>query len=187
MARRFLDDIRADIQTEFANNTVGAITAADVRNVLTDIIDSTVQDEGFLYTQTTSAAIPLTGTFQNIDPWTEELGGDGEFVIPNLSSGNIATGAHGGWSYDLAFELRVTAANNEVFEFTLGRNGVPYGYIASLEGNGADERSVSGSMPIIASVSTEVITLMARAVDGAGNLVIEGGLLGVTVLPTNNP
>ena len=45
MARRFLDDIRADIASQLPDNTVGAITPAIVRGLLNDIIASTVQDE----------------------------------------------------------------------------------------------------------------------------------------------
>ena len=49
MSRIFLDDLRADIAALFADNTIGAISPANLRGIMLDTIDSTIEDEGGIY------------------------------------------------------------------------------------------------------------------------------------------
>ena len=65
MARRFLDDVRADIQSLLPDNITGEISPADMRTLLTDITDSTIQDECII-TGDVGATFALTGAFQPI-------------------------------------------------------------------------------------------------------------------------
>ena len=74
MARRFLDNIRADVTTLLADNTTGLISAASMRLLFTDTIDSVISDEAGLGFASPVAAVPLTPNYALITGYTSVAG-----------------------------------------------------------------------------------------------------------------
>jgi len=189
MARRFLDDIRAAIDAQMPDNTVGAITPAIMRTTLKDMIDSTIQDEAFIYGTTptqinlTAAWVPVPVSF-----FQYQLGGDPDFLKINLATASITTAATAGFTYEAIAIVNMEAAQNNEAEFAIAINGVVSGLRVEVVGRGPG-RSVNGIARdlSVSTPSNAVYTLMARAPSGGVSAILVSAGLAVTVLPTNNP
>jgi hypothetical protein len=127
MARRFLDDIRADLLTLLPDNVVGEISPADVRGILRDIIDSTVQDEAAM---TSPPSVPL-----NLTPVPTEypaifdasIGGLPGFLTPNPTTGRFELSPTPGFSYQVEFFIQAEGQQNAEVNINIMQNGVPVG------------------------------------------------------------
>ena len=189
MPRKFLDNIRTEISTLFADNTTGDISAADLQQVTLDMVDSLAQDEGFIYGDVTTAPIALTATPIPISTgYTTSVGGVPGFVILNQAGGSIQLGPTAGFSYELKAQITIATTVNEEVHFQLGVNGSPVGYIGSISGAaGGNEVSVAVEFIRLTSLSNEVWQIYASAPDGAATMTINSIFLFAAVLPTNNP
>lgn len=187
MARRFLDDIREDIVTLFADNTGGNISPADLRSVTRDSLDSTVPDEGDIFSTAPTVGVVLTGTYVDLTDIYDGGAGDGSFIDTDFAAGTITGGAIAGFSYTIRAAITLNASNNEVIEFAIGIDGVAEPYFATITGDGMRDQSVSvGAFDRTSGIST-VYTLMARAVDGDATITVDAVRLVLVIQPTNNP
>lgn len=188
MTRRFLDDIRSDVTTLLADNMAGDISPADMRSIFDDTIDSTIADEGEIFSTASTIGVVLTGTFASLTTiYDVNGGGDGNFLNPAFASGTITGSGTAGFSYTVRAAITIAAGNNEEVEFAIGINGVAEPYFATLVGDGARDQSVSiGAFDRTSSISA-VYTLMARAADGAATIDVDAVRLVAVIQPTNNP
>ena len=188
MPRKFLDDVRADIQTLIADNTTGEIQPADVRSILTDIVDSTIQDECAI-SGDTGATIALTSAFSPItDGFDTTVGGDGTWLKPNQATGTIVLNVQPGWTYSVLAVVTLQVVQNESLEFCILRDGVAGFFKPTIAGAGVSRpNSVQLIDQILANTSNEEVQIGVRAIDGAASVDIIDVVLEVTVLPTNNP
>ncbi len=188
MSRKFLDDIKTDINTLWADNITGNISPADLRGPIIDSIDSLKQDEGQIASTAPTIGLVLTGTFQDlITTYDIESGDDGSFLKTFFASGQIQSSATPGFSYQCVGRVTVEAANNETIEFSVGINSVPIGFIGALTGNANNDLSVDFSHFERAASANDNFTLMARAADGAATIDIQAILMTLIIWPTNNP
>ena len=188
MARRFLDDIRSDIASQFADNSNGNISPADLRSVTVDMLDSSVQDECDIFSTAPTVGLVLNGTFSDLTTiYDGQEGGDGLFLIPSFASGMVAGTSTPGFTYVVIADITVEASNNEEIDFSIGINGVATGFIGSVVGDGMRDQSVRVENLDRTAPASAVYTLMARAADGAATPTIQDVILRVIIVPTNNP
>ena len=187
MARIFLDTLKANITTVFADNTTGDISAADLRGVFVDSLDSLKADEAFLYGDATPA-YALTQTFAIMaGVYNLSTGDDGSFLKVDQAGGFITLSTVAGWSYRITGLVSFRAPNNQDVEFVISRSGTPTPFVVGASGRGNNTVSASMIASIGASVSNENIAISARGVDSAVDIDIQDIVLEVQVLPTNNP
>ena len=189
MARKFLDDVRAEINTLINDNASGEISPLDVRTCLIDIVDSGVQDESYIFGDVPDQPFALTGAYQSIGTlYTTGVPAVPGFVTPNSGAGTITLSATAGFTYSIKTQITLSTSNNEEVDFRIGINGVPVGYVGSIIGSaGGRELSVSVEYILLAAGVSDVITLMARAADGSGTMSVDSIFLFAAILPTNNP
>lgn len=193
MTRKFLDDVRAEIDVNFPDNTTGAITPALTRSTLHDIVDSTVSDEALIAGAPEVTGYALTTTFSALTTglYSAEAGGDGSFLTTNIAAGNITTSPTAGFTYSVSAALTVQAANNEIVEMAIMVNGVASRFQPSITGRGTNDRPVSVYIEAFVngadSTANSVIQICARMPDGAGTISIDDVILNVTIKPTNDP
>lgn len=187
MARLFLDTLKQNIATNIPDNAVGAVTPAIIRSIMTDIIDSTTNDEVEMWTSATVGPIALTGTYQDLLVFDTVEGGDA-FLIPNAPAGSITTGPSAGFSYRVIAQIQYTAGNNEQVEFVMAAGGIPFSFVSgyTTPNNGAQVTALvdvfANSVP-----ANTVVTLQAKALDGTATInVLQSSFL-MAILPTNNP
>ena len=190
MTRRFLDDIRADIASQMPDNTLGLITPAIVRNLLNDIIDSTIQDECGIVTSVPVAGFAVTTTFTPITTavFTQDIGGDGSFLTVNAAGGNITLSSTAGFAYSVVAAISFEAPNNDEIEIVVLVDGVPKPYSPLGTGRG-NNRPVTVYVDAIINPApaSALVQVGLRAPAGATTILIEDCVLGVTIQPTNNP
>jgi len=188
MTRRFTDDIKTDINTDLADNIVGAITPALVRNILTDIIDSTTDDECSIYATALVTGIPLTATFQTLQVYDGTVGGDGDFLIPNQAAGSIQSKNVAGFTYTASAQFTFTCTDNIPVEFIIALNGVQQGIASYETGSGAlDPVTVDIVSGNLSTPADAVWTVQVRAPEGPLNINIVTGYFALVIKPTDNP
>ena len=190
MARKFLDDIRAAIDSQMPDNTVGAITPAIMRATLKDVIDSTIQDEAALLGNVTTS-VTATPTWTPVPAafWTSVIGGDATFLKMSQGAGTITGATVAGWSYTLQGVANLEAQNNADIEFAIGRGGAQFGQPITVTGRGAGRPIYARCFCIdISAQANSVYQLLVRSPTGANETIsiINGALIG-TINPTNNP
>lgn len=188
MTRRFLDDVRADINAAIIPNINGDITADVLRPLLIDTIDSTIDDEGGLLITASQLAYTVTDNWVPL-LFDSAVGGDGDFITPDPVSESITTSATPGFTYKIDGALSILGGNNEVFQLAIGVAGLPVGYIGEIttRGNGRPG-GVAASHLSLSTSSSSVFQLMMRCSSSAStNIDISSGYLLATIKPTNNP
>jgi len=187
MTRRFLDNIRADIATQLADNPTGDITAAIMQNLLLDMIDSTIQDEGAI-TGGSVLDIALTNAWQLLDIFDTNVGGDGDFITPSAGTGVIVTSDNAGFSYQINAQLSFVTDNNRDYEFSILQDGVEIGFLSSQTGTGAgDTQSIYLSTFVKSAPADAQYSIGARNNGTTGDLDVIASSITVIIVPTNNP
>lgn len=192
MARRFLDSIRDDINLLWADNTSGQITAQALRNIVLDIVDSTIQDESAISgnTEVSGISVPTTFLALNNGIFTDEFGGDGQFLFPVAATGIITTSATAGYTYELKAAVSIEGQANNEWEFVILANGTPLEYRPNIATFGPG-RTVSVYLDSYINGAgappSTTIQLGVRSVSGTQNLTVTGATLSVIIFPTNNP
>ena len=191
MTRRFLDDVRADIDAVIVPNGAGAITAALMNPIMHDMIDSTIDDEGGIFGVTPVTGIPVTAAFSELlTLFTTELGGDGTFIIPAAALGQVTSSAVAGFTYNALVQLSVECANNSQFDFTVMQDGIAIGVGESVTGRGTGNgRPVAVNIEtlILSAPADAVYTVGVKSPDGNSNINVIKASLFIVVKPTNNP
>jgi len=187
MARKFLDTIKGAIVSDLLDNNTGLISPKDVRDVLTDMVDSLKEDEAELVSVGETTAVALTGAFVDLTTvYDFGTGDDGDFLNVNAGNGTVTGTSTAGFSYRLSGTIVATASNNEVIELTFGVDGVPTGGIITIEGSGTSDASRHWQSFIRAAPANGVFSIMAAAKDGAATVDIVSARFVVAVLPTND-
>lgn len=187
MTRRFLDDIRADITNDLADNIIGSITPTIVRGILNDMIDSTVNDECAIAATALVTGIPLTATFTDLSVYNLTDGGDGDFLTPNQAGGSIQSKNVAGFTYVATAQFSFTTADGIPIEFIIAQDGVQSGVAAYETGSGGtDPVTVQLTGGNLSTPADAVWTVQARAPEGAATLNIVTGYLALTIKPTQN-
>jgi hypothetical protein len=187
MTRRFLDDVRADIHAIIKTNGNAEITGPLLNGLMIDMIDSTINDECALI-QTTDEAYVTSITFEPIDNYDSSVGGDGDFLTPDILLGTIKSSPTSGWTYDVEGQISFIAQNNADYEFTMLRNGAPSGFLASITGTGNNDlQTLSVNTTILSNVADNFVSLGFRSITGGNSITITNVVLKAVIKPTNNP
>ena len=149
MTRKFLDDLRAEIDTLFADNTSGLISPADVRQIARDTVDSTVADDATIYRNSASGSADL-GT--QITPTPIASIADTQSVDANMDgctadpvAGTFTSGTVAGREYYLVMQVSVVLTLNAQFRLGVTIDGILSDFQSVVNGQGAG-KPVSGSL-----------------------------------------
>lgn len=198
MTRLFLDNLRTLVNSRIPDNDIGAIDAADVRENMLDVIDSTIQDEAGLTSSTTpTITVDLTATWVKLDDlldapviaYDTTIGGDATFLKVDQTAGTITSNATPGFTYEGLGAITVNSTAGEVIEAAIGLDGLPGDLIGSNVGAaGTRPESIFLRRYIPSTAANSEFSIIIRAPDGsANNVEITTRSLGIIVLPTNNP
>jgi hypothetical protein len=195
MTRMFLDDWEAQMQSLIAANSSGDISADDFQTVFTNLKDSVIQDESVLQ-GSVAQTITIDENWVSLsdallagpEMFDTVIGGDGVWLIVNRAAGTITTTSTPGYTYKILGAVTIDAATLVEVEATIGLDGVPGNFIASLVGTGGSrELSMSFSRLDLSAPASGVYTLMVRAPNGSTNITIAPRQFGVIIEATNNP
>jgi len=198
MARKFLDEVRTDITTKLADNTTGDISALDVREVLRDLLDSSISDEAAFTNALTPPVVSmaLDATWK---PLTDAnvtggvafdmvVGGDAEFLRMLPSDSGIRGSAVAGYSYNVKGSISIDAATNTSIQVAMGMNGEPGVLVQTIIGtNGVRFTGAYLERYILSAPADALFQLLVRAPDGPTTASISSRGFGAIILPTNNP
>jgi len=187
MTRRFLDNVRSDINTTIVVNGTGDIGAEDLAPLMLDTIDSCVNDEARLLKEVEEIDVALTTSYTTPIIYDSSEGGDATFLKVNLGAGTITTATTAGFSYDVALFISFIGINNTRYDASFLQNGVPVGLETSGIGFGNnDPTHLSLTSTSLSTASNSVIEIGLKA-DVAGDIDILAAALRVDIIPTNNP
>jgi hypothetical protein len=188
MSRIFLDQLQTQINTQLADNITGLITPVIMRSVCSNLLDSLHNDEAIL-TQSVPVTVALTATptvVPNI--FDGSLGGDGDFLKPNIASSYIEGTSIAGFTYWIVAECTIVPGNNVQVDMQAALNGVPYGPIQSVIGTGpSDVASMSVIAVQLSNPSNGQIGVAYSSPGGAVSIDINSSETLVMVVPTDNP
>lgn len=203
MPRRFLDDIRADVNTlknraatDFPDNNIGSITPAVLRTyqedsmtLRIDEIDSQKQDEAFLIATTDQLNVSIGANWTTLTTYDVASGDDSAgqgFLKVNQAGGIITTKDVSGWTYKAAAFVSFEGAGNVRYDLAIMANGVPVGFIGSTTGEGAADPVSVAATHTDPSTQANTEFSIAMKTDSAGDIDIFSAVLEVTIMPTNN-
>jgi hypothetical protein len=181
--------LKAQADATIEDNITGAISAADVRNMIKDVLDTLTP--GFGAVGRATQTLTALGPTQQVVTYDTLLAVTADFTA-NLALGTVQRNALGLPTVNnrVTFFAQVDCpAGNEV-SFTLFRDGVsvPGGCTISGQGNG---NPVEGSFAIINSTpiaGDPVYKVMASKISGAAaNVVLTEVRLILEVVPTIGP
>jgi hypothetical protein len=187
MTRRFLDDVRADINNTIVANIVGDIGADDLRPLMIDTIDSSISDESRLLRTTFVAAVPVGLTYTSPVTYDVAEGGDATFLKVNQGAGTITTATVAGFTYDVYMVITFVGTQNVRFDCSFMLNGVNTGLQISGIGFGNDDPTTIQIQSTSLSTATDSVIELGIRADLAGTIDILQAALRVDILPTNNP
>lgn len=187
MTRRFLDNVRSDINTTIVVNATGDIGADDLRPLLIDTIDSCVIDQSRLIKNVPEASVPVTTVYTSPISYTIEEGGDGLFLKMNLVAGTITSNVTEGFTYNAGMWISFVGVNNIRYDASFLVDGSPVGIEVSGIGFGAgDPTLLTLTGTVLATPSNSVFEIGLKA-ESAGDIEILSATLRLDIVPTNNP
>jgi hypothetical protein len=188
MTRRFLDDLRADINAQIIPNVGGLITADILRPLMIDTIDSSVDDEAGLGNTTPVIGLAVDDTNWTVLPSSVVRGGDAEFLIVDLPGNKITSTIVAGFSYNITGLASLIGGNNNVYELGVLQNGIQTGYIGVTTTRGPSKPvSVQAYELELSTASSTDFQIGIRIVSAAaGTVDVVSSANIVTILPTNN-
>jgi hypothetical protein len=130
MTRRFLDDIRTEINAQIVSNGAGAITALVLNPLMIDTIDSCIADEAKLRRDAEQLTVPLTAAYTTPIVYDYSEGGDGSFLIVNEAAGTITSSYTPGFSYGFTLGVNIIGTLNARYYLSGMVDGVQQGFIA---------------------------------------------------------
>lgn len=185
MARKFLNTIRSEVQTLLADNTTGNISAAEMRQVIVDTLDSTYESSAYVVSNAASPGTVVTAT-PAIIPMASPVSSSAEptWLLANAINRQVSVLAPAvGFAVSAIVEATIEAANNDVIEFAIFQNGVATRWTAEATGRGAGRpASISLGGILIGSVGT--IDLRVSSPAGSTVNFLTSSMI-VSVRPTN--
>jgi len=189
MSRRFLDDVRADINAAIIPNGAGLITADVLRPILIDSIDSSIDDEAIIGSSLDVIGLAINDTTWTVIPCDDSVGGDAQFLNVDLANNQIVTSPTAGYTYASSALVNLVGANNKRFEIAVLEDGTPSGAIGEITARGNNKPvNVTAFGLELSTPSSTSYTIGIRSIDDpADTLDIHDRALSVTIKPTNNP
>jgi hypothetical protein len=189
MTRRFLDNIRTELDALLV--TGGATTALELKPLLIDMIDSTVQDESAIASNTPSLAIPTAVAFTPLTAGIYDLsvGGDATFLKLDVAGGTVTTASTAGFTYEFEGKISFTdIGSNQAIDFSILADGVQVGFIAAMTGGGGSRaRTAAFSHIQLSAGANAVYTIGVSTPAGVSTIDILSVGLTAMITPTNNP
>ena len=191
MTRKFLDTLKTEMSGvgRIEDNTTGLVSPADVRAVLTDIIDSTVQDEASLKSTAVSTGYTMPDAYAVIGGsgvYDAETGDDGDFLNNDLTAGTITGTSVAGYSYVVDASITLSnVANGRPIILAITSDDVVTDE-TSVVGAGADPISRSWRRFIQTASADETFAIAAYDDSGASTCDINSINLTVSIVPTRN-
>ena len=192
MPRKFLDDIRSDINANMPDNSVGLVTPAVVRGIMQDMTDSLSEDVAYIYRAAGAQLAyprPATPSLMTTLFDTQYLAAnmDGTFTTPG--AGTITLGTVAGRQYRGMLNISFEGGNAVEVNAGLFVGGILsplWGAGVTIPGIG---KQVTISMPwyINKSVANQVIGPALWLPAGAGTIDVLAVQFSCSILPTNNP
>jgi hypothetical protein len=169
MTIKSIELLLSQAATTLADNTTGAISASDVRDMVIDFIDSIAPAYGAIHC--TSVSVSVTATPQVIAPFTSNIEVTSSYFTTNLSAGQV-TRLVGSAGLPSALDFivvngSVAAGNNSSITVALFKNGSPTLYAVTVTGRGS-------ANPVAFNLAGLALT------DGAGAAVYELRVSGET-------
>jgi len=194
MARDFIDNIKAAMigSGGIEDNSTGLVSPADVRVILTDMMDSLHDDEATLVaTNTATLTVPATwGVIGGAGVYDTSTGDDSAgqgFLIVDQTAGTVTGKDTAGYSYKFQCSITVeNATNGKEIDFSIGQNGSPVG-TTSITGAGGNPVSRSWSGFIQTAGISDVFSIIWQDGDGGDSVDITSLSFYVDIKPTNNP
>jgi hypothetical protein len=184
MPRLTFSGLQAEIAALLPDNTSGEISPADVRGVVTDIID-TFQPAGAGIYRTADASQALTTADTKLTVFDTTLTSFGEsgVIIPSAANDTIDTlliGVH-----TLSVNLQAEGGANDDLIVTVYRNGVPTAVAGEIALRGAGNKvEFTLSFPMQApSPGPHEFSLYVRLRSGTGNVTFSNAIFTLTYIP----
>lgn len=183
MTIRSIVDLLADADTNLPDNTTQLISAADVRNLIKDFLDTMSPAYGAI--ETGSVPLVLTPTPQLLAPYAVDLAATSGYFVNNLSAGSVQRllNAAGTTNFIIA-SGGVSGPNNSNVTVTLFKNGAATPYAASVTCTGAGD--IVGFNIAGIDYSTVAATYELRVSAPAGSHTFSGVNLLVQAQPVRS-
>jgi hypothetical protein len=138
MTIRSIVELLAQADATIEDNTTGAISAADVRNMIKDFLDTMSPAYGAI--ACTSTTETLSATPQPLAPFTSTLATTAGYYSANLVAGTITRSSPVAGVTDFIIASgSVSGGNNNNVLVELYKNGVATGYKCSVTCTGAGD------------------------------------------------
>lgn len=123
MARKSINELLAQADATIEDNSIGAISPADVRNMIKDFLDT--MRPSYAGMELLSVVKSVTATYDVIAPWATQLIANNAEWTTNLSGGTIVRSLNGvvGNSTRITLDIDVEGPNNNLTTFALFKNG----------------------------------------------------------------
>lgn len=194
MTRRFLDDIKTDYNALLVSNTTGDIDPLSDKALRFDTIDSTIDDEAFIYSSAPvvgplATAVAFTSLTTGVyDTQEGDDSAGAAFLNTDFTNGNITGKNIAGFTYQIKGAFNFTPNNGVTYDFAIGVDGVPAFLIDSVTGQpGGDPAGAYVESYIKTAALSSVFTLMVRSPGGIDSLNDFRAALVAIIKPTNNP
>lgn len=189
MSRRFLDDVRADINAGIIANGAGLITADVLRPMLIDTIDSSIDDEATIGSSTDIIALAVNDTTWTVIECDEFIGGDAQFLNVDLANNQMVSSPTAGYTYSCIALANLESGATKRYELAVLVNGTPTGYIGDITTRGVNKPvNDEASALVLSAVASAKFQIGIRSIDDVSDtLNIRGHVLQLVIKPTNNP
>lgn len=136
-----MQELLAQAAATLPDNTVGDISAADVRQMITDFIDSVSPGYGVI--QLTTLAKATTATPSVLSPWTAVSNATATMFIGSAALGQvtrlIGTAGLAGATNFITLQGSVNGPNNSNVTLEIYKNGAPTGIKTSVTCTGSGD------------------------------------------------
>lgn len=187
MTRKFLDEVRADIDTTLI--TGGDTTAPKLAQLLNDVIDSSVQDECAIYS-TASGSVDITNAWTKVNSTTysADTGEVPGFLFPDFANGQIAVSPTAGFTYSVTATLVMQGDTNDRYDLTIFEDGVKVPVEVSGTGDGTnDPITLQVRWYVKSAPANGVYAMFVKSQNASDTITVDQAILAVTIQPTNNP
>jgi hypothetical protein len=176
MTRKYSDTLKAEIEAAIIDNTSQQISAADVRQLLLDIIDSLRPSWAALAGDHTAAPVTfgLTNVWQTINAagmYTTAGASDADELAALQSTGQLDV-KFGSWNHLIDASMNFEAPNGQEVQFSIAVDGAPVGMIATIDGAGAGRVIEMSDWALVFPPTSSKVTVMARVPAGTANITI---------------
>jgi hypothetical protein len=138
---RSINELLAQADATIEDNTTGAITPADVRNMFKDFLDTIAPAYGAISLPTASKA--LSPTPSAITPFTSVVQQTANVYLASAANGNVRrlinTAGIAGATDFVVISGTIAGGNNNTVRLTLYKNGAPTPYTTSVTCTGAGD------------------------------------------------